>query len=159
MSSVTTAPAPATRTPDMAELASRLRLAVTRLSRLLRQQGDSGLSPTLLAALATVEASGALTLGELAAREQVAPPTITKAVSGLEEQGYVVRRPDTADRRVVRVEITPTGRKLLDRTRTRRNAWLNHRLRTLSPGEIAILAAAADVLERLGEPDPSRPRR
>ncbi len=151
------APAPDnTQSDETVEMAARLRLAVTRLSRLLRQQGDSGLSPTLNAALATIEASGPLTLGDLAAREQVAPPTITKAVGGLEEQGLVSRTTDSADRRVVRVEITPAGRKLLERTRTRRNAWLNQRLHNLSPEEIGHLAAAADVLERLGDPPATR---
>src|SRR5919205_2842653 len=85
-------------TGETAELAGRLRLAVTRLARLMRQQTDTGLSPTLLAALATVESAGPLTLGELACREQVAPPTVTKAVGGLEEQGFLSRTVDPGDR-------------------------------------------------------------
>ena len=134
---------------ESAELAARLRLTVTRLARLMRQQTDTGLSPTLLASLATVESCGPLTLGELATREQVAPPTITKAVSGLEEQGLVVRRVDPDDRRVVRVEVTAEGRRLLESARTRKNAWLARRLRGLDPADLERLTAALDALERL----------
>lgn len=142
---------------DTAELAGRLRLAVTRLARLMRQQTDTGLSPTLLAALATIEAAGPLTLGDLASREQVAPPTITKAVSGLEEHGFVARRVDDTDRRVVRVAITADGRRLLEQTRTRKNAWLAQRLRAVAPEDGARLAAAVDALERLTDAPSPRP--
>lgn len=138
---------------DSAELAGRLRLSVTRLARLMRQETGTGLSPTLLAALATIEAAGPLTLGDLAAREQVAPPTVTKAVTGLEDQGLVVRRVDDADRRVVRVAVTPAGRRLLDAARTRKHAWLARRLQALDPGARARLAGALDALEALSGPD------
>src|SRR5262249_41447673 len=100
-----TVPAPA--------LPARLRLAITRLARRLRQQGETAASPTQLAALATVERDGPLTLGELAAVERVQPPTITAAVGRLEQRGLVQRRIDPDDRRVARVEITPAGRRLL----------------------------------------------
>lgn len=134
---------------DTADLAGRLRLAVTRLARQMRQQTDTGLSPTLLAALATIESAGPLTLGDLAAREQVAPPTITRAVTGLEAEGLVVRRIDQDDRRVARVEVTPAGRKLLERARTRKNAWLARRLRALPSEDAERLADAVAILERL----------
>ena len=140
---------------DTAELAGRLRLAVTRLARQMRQQTDTGLSPTLLATLSTVESAGPLTLGDLALREQVAPPTITRAVTGLEADGLVVRRVDRADRRVVHVEVTPAGRRLLERARTRKNAWLARRLRGSAPEDVERLAQALAALERLaGNPDP-----
>jgi DNA-binding MarR family transcriptional regulator len=141
-------------TQGTAELAGRLRLAVTRLARQMRQQTDTGLSPTLLATLATVESAGPLTLGDLALRERVAPPTITRAVTGLEADGLVVRRVDSADRRVVWVEVTPAGRRLLERARTRKNAWLARRLRDFAPEDVERLAEAVAALERLaGNPD------
>ena len=144
---------------SQAELAGRLRLAVTRLARQMRQQSDTGLSPTLLATLATVESAGPLTLGDLAVREHVAPPTITRAVAGLEAEGLVVRRIDPADRRVARVEVTPAGRRLLERARTRKNAWLARRLRALAPGDAQRLVEAVAILERLaGQPDPEGPK-
>ncbi|MGH9037284.1 MAG: MarR family winged helix-turn-helix transcriptional regulator [Acidimicrobiia bacterium] len=139
---------------DTAELAGRLRLAVTRLARQMRQQTDTGLSPTMLATLATVESTGPLTLGDLALREQVAPPTITRAVTALEADGLVVRRVDPTDRRVARVEVTPAGRRLLERARTRKNAWLARRLRGFPPEDVERLAEAVDALERLaGSPE------
>jgi DNA-binding MarR family transcriptional regulator len=145
---------------DTAELAGRLRLAVTRLARQMRQQTDTGLSPTLLATLASVEGAGPLTLGDLALREQVAPPTITKAVGALEEQGLVARIVDPGDRRVARVEITPAGRQLLERIRTEKNVWLDRRLGSLDPDDLRRLLDAIEALERLteapSEPSPGR---
>ena len=147
-------------TADTAELAGRLRLAVTRLARLMRQETGAGLSPTLLAALASVESAGPLTLGELACREQVAPPTITKAVGALGEQGLVARIVDPGDRRVARVEITPAGRQLLERIRTEKNVWLDRRLGSLDPDDLRRLVNAIEALERLteapSEPSPER---
>ena len=86
-----------------AELASRLRLTVTRLARRLRTQLPGELSPSQLATLATVEHLGPITLGELSAAERVKPPTMTKIVACLEEQGLVSRTVDQSDRRVARV--------------------------------------------------------
>jgi len=131
------------------ELASRLRFAIARLARLLRQQDQSGFGPTLVAALATIERHGPITLGELAGREQVAPPTITKVVEKLEANGLVTRTTDVADRRVNRVALTPKGTKQLAVYRTRRTEWLASRLRDLSPGEHEQLVAALPLLERL----------
>src|SRR5436853_2009335 len=97
------------------QLAERLRLAVTRLARRLRQQSEASASPTQFSALATIERNGPITLGDLAAAEGVQPPTATAAVGRLEQSGLVARRPDEHDRRVVHVEITAAGRKLLAR--------------------------------------------
>jgi DNA-binding MarR family transcriptional regulator len=136
------------------ELPARLRLVITRLARRLRQRGEAHVSPTQLAVLATVERQGPLTLGELAALEQVQPPTITAAVGRLEEHDLLRRRTDTSDRRVVRVEITTAGRKLLERSRSRKNAYLARRLRTLEPDERRTLEEAAAILERVLEEEP-----
>jgi DNA-binding MarR family transcriptional regulator len=132
---------------DPVEVAGRLRMSAFRLTRLLRQQDTEGLPPTLSAALSTVNREGPLTLGELAAHEHVAPPSVTKAVEKLVGLGLVA--PDATDRRVVRVRIPPAGRRRLTQNRTRRTAWLAARLRDLSPADVARLDAAADVLERL----------
>lgn len=141
-----------TSTASDLDLAARLRLAVTRLARRLRQQAEHpGVSPTQIAALSTIERAGPMTLGALAAAEQVAPPTITAAVGKLEEQGLVRREIDAGDRRVVRVEATRAGRKLLASTRTRKNAYLDRRLRSLSPADRETLARAADILEGMLE--------
>ncbi len=126
-------------------------MVVTRLARRLRQQGESAASPTQLAALATIEREGPLTLGELAAIERVRPPTITAAVGRLEEQGLVRRRADRRDRRVAHVEITAPGRRLLAESRSRKTAYLERRLAALSAGERHTLAEAAEILERVLE--------
>ncbi len=95
--------------PAEAELAARLRMAVTRLHRRLRQQAAGGLTPSQASALVGVEHLGSPTLGALAARESVQPPTMTKVVGALEELGYVTRVTDPSDRRVARLTITPAG--------------------------------------------------
>jgi len=143
--------------PSDDQLASRLRFAVARMARLLRQQDQSGFGPTLIAALATIERHGPITLGELAGREQVAPPTITKVVEKLEANGLVTRTTDVADRRVNRVAVTTKGAKQLAVYRGRRTEWLASRLQDLSPDEQERLVAALPVLERLIEVHEVRP--
>jgi DNA-binding MarR family transcriptional regulator len=129
--------------------AGRLRVVVARLARLLRQQDDSGVGPTVHAALVTVETRGPLTLGELAAREQVAPPSITKVVEKLVAAGWVAREVDPDDRRVCRVSITRQGRRHLEADRRRRTEWLAERMSALDAHDVATLSAAIEVLERL----------
>lgn len=140
---------------ELAEVAHRLRLATARLARLLRQQAGTGLSPSQHSVLASIDVKGSLTLGELAAIEQVAPPTITKVVSKLEDDGLVLRTIDDRDRRVARVSISQVGRARLDQSRNRRNAWLTRRLEQADPADIARLADALDVLESLAEAPPA----
>lgn len=137
--------------PTASELAARLRLVVTRLARRLRQQAEPGVSPTGIAALATIERAGPLTLGELAKIERVQPPTITAAVGRLEELGLVERSTDPVDRRVTRVQIETAGRRLLERSRSRKAAYLDRHLRRISAAEQATLAEAAAILERILE--------
>ena len=134
---------------ETAELAGRLRLAVTRLARQLRQTSDSDLSPTQSSVLVTVSTSGPLTLGELAELERVAGPTITKVISLLHEKGLVDKIVDPNDRRFVRVQVTPEGAALIERNRARKTAWLARQLQGLSRDELERLTAAADVLEHL----------
>jgi DNA-binding MarR family transcriptional regulator len=144
-----------TQVAEASEVASRLRLAVARLHRTLRQHADAGLSPSQLSALVAIERHGSMSLGELATYEGVAPPTITGVVARLEADGNVAREPDPADRRVVRVVATAQGRDLVVRARQRKDAWLSRRIAGLTPDEIERLAAALDVIEALGErPEP-----
>jgi DNA-binding MarR family transcriptional regulator len=131
------------------EIADRLRLSTTRLARQLRREAETGLSPSQLSALATVERHGPLTLGALAEREGVAPPTTTRVVRKLEEDGLLARRPDPNDRRVAEVVVTTKARALLSASRRRRTEWLTDRLDRLDVSERARLAAALDVLDAL----------
>jgi DNA-binding MarR family transcriptional regulator len=131
------------------ELAARLRVAVTRLNRRLRQQSLAGLSPAQASALGTVSRGEALTLGEVAALEQVQPPTATRLVSSLEIAGLVARVNDELDRRVVRVKITAEGRRALERIRTLKNAYLRRRLAALDPAEREQAESLTSLLEHL----------
>jgi len=132
---------------DTTELASRLRLGVTRLARKLRQEAEPGITPSLLVALSSIDRAGAMTIGELCAVEQVQPPTMTRIVAALVDAGLVAREPDLADRRVAWVRVTPDGAKLLQRSRRRKDEYLAKHLRHLEPGELAILDEAATILD------------
>ena len=131
------------------ETVTRTRLAVLRLARRLRQQALPGITPSQQSALAAIEHSGPLTLGALAAFENVRPPSITRIVAALETEQWVERTTDPDDRRVTSVQITAWGRRELKRIRVERNAWLADRLALLDDDERARLDAALPVLERL----------
>ena len=133
------------------ELVVRLRLAVGRLARRLRQQAGGEITPSQHSALSSVARLGPVTLGELAAVEQVRPPTMTRIVACLEESGLVDRHARPGDRRVVQVELSAGGRRLLDRSHTRKDAFLAKRLARLDPDEVEALDRAVAVLERLLE--------
>jgi len=134
---------------DATALAARLRLAVTRLARRLRQEAEAGVTPSMLSALSSAERKGSLTMRDLCHAEQVQPPTMTRIVAALVEAGLVVREQDTADGRVAWVTVTTEGRRLLERSRRRKEAYLAKSLRSLEPEELRTLEAAAEILERL----------
>lgn len=138
------------RTAAEPALASQLRMSVMRLGRRLRQQrADDNLTPSQIAALATLDRDGTLTLAELAAREHVQPPSMHRITGALEELGLVTRAPHPTDRRQVLLQVTEAGARLLAEDRKRRDAWLCGRLATLTPDEVKALRAAAPILERL----------
>ena len=139
-----------TSAPSVPEVASRLRLAITRTARRLRQQSDPALSPTQAAALATIERAGPLTPSELARIERVQRPTISRVSARLEETGLIERQPDERDGRGARLRATAEGRRTLRALRSRKTAYLAERL---DPDDLAVLARASDLLERLLEED------
>ncbi len=134
-----------------AELAARLRLTVGRLSRKIRQQGAGEVTQSQVSVLYSVERLGAPTLGELAASEQVQPPSMTRQVDALEAGGLLSRRVEPTDRRIARVELTGSGRKFLQRNRSLRNAYLVQRLTRLAPEERERLGELVALLEHLAE--------
>jgi len=143
---------PAADPPDLdaeAALAARLRLVVTRLNRALRQQVAGGLTPSQISTLATAARLEGPTLGELAAAEQVQPPSVTRMVAALESAGMLERRVDPSDGRVVRVQVTGEGHRTLQRIRSMRNALLARRLRRLSGEERRQVADLVPLLERM----------
>jgi DNA-binding MarR family transcriptional regulator len=137
-------------------LASVLRISVSRLARRLRAErtgglSETGLSDTQLAALAALERHAGLSPGELAAREKVQPPSMTRVIATLEERGLIVRSPHLTDRRQVVLSVTEDGRNVVKESRRLRDAWLTRRLKELTPEERAALRAAAPVLEKLSQ--------
>ncbi|HEY2213716.1 MAG TPA: MarR family transcriptional regulator [Acidimicrobiales bacterium] len=134
------------------ELASRLRQCINRLHRQLRQESLAGLSPAQASALGSVMRLGSPTLGELATREQVQPPTMTRIVASLLDAGQVTRVTDASDRRSARVRLTPAGRRTLERIRTLKTAFLVRRLSELEPVEQSKAEELVALLEHLVEP-------
>ena len=139
------------RTTSRPDLAGHLRHTIVRVARRLRQEAGGELSPSLTAALSTVERHGPLTPSELASRERIQRPTATRVLARLEEEGLIERTADLYDRRSSLVAATTKGSELLEELRTRKTAFLAARLETLTPEERATLEQAADILERVLE--------
>ena len=140
--------------PAETEMADRLHSAAIHLLRRLRREDDAaGIPAPQLSALSVIVfGGGPITLGQLAAAEQVRPPTITKLVVALEEAGLVERETDPDDRRVVRVKATARGTRLLNDGRQRRVASLAASLAALTAADRATLARALSVLENVARP-------
>jgi DNA-binding MarR family transcriptional regulator len=136
-----------------AELAATLRVAVWRAARRMRHESGADITPTLHAALGSVETHGPITAGKLAAHERVSKPTMTRTIRELVDRGWVLRLPDPIDRRVTWLQVTPAGKALLAAARRRTDAYLAQRLKRLTPEDRETLQRATDVLTRLAEQD------
>jgi DNA-binding MarR family transcriptional regulator len=141
------------------EVAARLRLAIGRLARRIRLDTEYGLPPLQHAALATIEVYGPIRLGELAQREGVTAPTMSRVLASLDERGLVARRPDPDDARSVLLSLTDAGRDVLATVRSAHTAMLAARLHRLSAEQVLSLGAALPILELLIEDDPDRSRK
>lgn len=131
-------------------LADKLHSTAIHLLRQLRKEDDaSGLSAPRLSALSVVVFGGPLTLGQLAAAEQVKPPTMTRIVTGLEKDGLVQRLDDPHDRRLTQIRATSKGRNVLAAGRARRVERLATAVRRLGATELAELARGAQLLEEI----------
>lgn len=131
---------------------ARLRLTIGRLYRQMVQASDrQDLTMAQLSALVKIEEHGPLRLGELAAREGVAGPSIIRTISPLTEDGLVRRDPDPKDGRSSFVSLTPTGSKVLNQIRRSRSDFLARRAARLTDAQRAALADAVPVLELLLE--------
>jgi DNA-binding MarR family transcriptional regulator len=147
----TTLRAPDTPRELREELAPRLRWAITRMARRLRQEAGVDLGPSQIAALASVERHGPLSPSELAEVEQIKRPTATRIVRHLEEGGLVGRVKDPEDGRVSILTITAEGRALLKRLRERKTAYLARRLAAMDTEDRRALERAAELLEGMLE--------
>ncbi|WP_434315950.1 MarR family winged helix-turn-helix transcriptional regulator [Leifsonia sp. P73] len=134
------------------DLSSTLRIAVARLSRRLRaEKEDDELSDTQTSTLAFLVREGSGTIGRLSEHERVTPPSMNRTVNHLEQAGYVRRTADAVDGRKVIVVPTESGLRLVTETRRRRDAWLNQRLRTLTPEQRDTLAEAAAIMREIAD--------
>jgi DNA-binding MarR family transcriptional regulator len=139
-----------TEQEELRELATRLHAASIRLLRTLRREDDgTGLSAPRLSALSVVAFAGPLSLTELAAAEQVRPPTMSRIVDALVESGLVTREAAPGDRRSVRIAATAKGVRLMDQGRERRVMALVERLGGLSDADRRELRCAIGTLEQV----------
>jgi DNA-binding MarR family transcriptional regulator len=130
------------------QLAVRLRIAVGRLFRRIRLASND-VPPLQLSTLVSIEEFGPLRLGELANREAVTAPTMTRVLASLDERGLILRSPDPNDARSTRVELSDEGAQVLAEVRSQRTALLDARLARLSEEQRAALTAALPALEAL----------
>jgi DNA-binding MarR family transcriptional regulator len=141
-----------TRNVAPPEVAARLRAAIARLSRKLRQQQPAGqLTLSQWSALVTIETRGAVRIGDLAELEHVSAPTATRLVASLEEAGLLQRVVDEADRRSASVSLNAAGRRALAQARRLRAEQLAKLLATWPAADVAQLVAALPLLERLAD--------
>lgn len=141
--------APARDVATHAETAARLRVAIARLARQLRQHSPGGLTPSQWSALATVEQFGPLRIGDLAEREGVTAPTATRVVASLEEAGLLSRASDPADRRTSYIALTDEARTKLEETRRVQSTELVQRLSGMPAGDVQRLVDLLPILESL----------
>ena len=138
-------------------VAEALRPSLMRISRELRRESRAvGVSAEQVSLLVAIKYSPGIGAGELAARERISPPAMTKHVDRLERDGLVARTPSPDDRRRVGLALTDEGGRVLRRVRSRRTAWLATRLRGLTADELAAVEAAVGPLEKLLHEDEGR---
>jgi DNA-binding MarR family transcriptional regulator len=136
--------------PEILEIADRLHSAAIHLLRLVRRQDTAtGEGPARLSALSVLVFGGPRTLGELAAAEQVKPPTMSRIVAGLARSRLIKITSDPQDARRMRIRATPKGTRLLQKGRELRIADLASQLEVLPPGELAKLGETVEILQRL----------
>ena len=135
---------------EIREMAARLHSVSIRLLRQLRREDDgSGLSAPRLSALSVIAFGGPVSLAELAAAEQVRPPTMSRIVDALLEAKLVTRQVDPSDRRSVSIAATAKGIRLMEAGRERRVRALVDRLDPLADSERRALARGVEILERV----------
>jgi DNA-binding MarR family transcriptional regulator len=139
----------ADRAADPGVLSGELRVAIMHTSRRLRIEGSGdAVTPGQYSVLAALKSTSS-TLRDLAERERVQPPAMTRTVAALVERGLVDRIEDPQDRRQILVSLTPAGRRVLSDARNQRNEWLARRLADLDPAERRLLAEATEILQRM----------
>jgi DNA-binding MarR family transcriptional regulator len=135
---------------DSVELANRLRPALLQLNRYLRREAHAeGITGGQASLLAQIRTSPELGVRDLAAREGISAPAMTRYLDRMEKAGLVVRTRSLEDARRIKLALTPKGVRALRSVRSRRTAWLAERLQKLSPAELAAVGRAIEPLLRL----------
>jgi DNA-binding MarR family transcriptional regulator len=134
-----------------ASTADRLRVAVGRLARKLRQQSLGGLTPSQASVLSTLDRHGPMAMSQMADQESITKPSATGIVGRLVAKGLVSRSPDVGDKRSFIVEISPTGRELIDQRRRERTAYLARRIDSLGEEDHQALERAIELFENMIE--------
>jgi DNA-binding MarR family transcriptional regulator len=141
---------------DAMALADRLRPTLIRLGAAIRRERIAGISPQQVGLLVSIKYKPGVTVGDLAAEDNVSTAAMSKRISRLERDGLVTRTPSEADRRCIGLTLTDEGQRTLRRVRSRRTAWLASRLSALSRDELDAVSAAAEPLAHLLEREERR---
>jgi DNA-binding MarR family transcriptional regulator len=144
---------PTVLAPDTTELANRLRPVLLKLNRELRREIHSlGVTGGQVSLLVAIKYQPGIGVRELAGRERISVPAVSKFVARMEEAGLIRREPVGGDKRRVGLQLTENGHRVLRSVRSKRTAWLAARLRTLDADEVAAIdAAIAPLAELLAE--------
>ncbi|KAF0848068.1 DNA-binding MarR family transcriptional regulator [Nocardia caishijiensis] len=135
---------------DVRALAGDLSLAVVRLTRHLRgRRAEAQISLTQLSALATLARDGAMTPGNLAGKERVQPPSMTRVIASLADLELVQRRPHPTDGRQIIVSLSPAGRALVADETHAREAWMTEQLSNLAPEQLMVLDQAVAIMNQI----------
>jgi DNA-binding MarR family transcriptional regulator len=136
--------------PDTTELANRLRPVLLKLARELRREIHSlGVTGGQVSLLVAINYKPGIGVRELAARERISVPAVSKFVARMEEAGLIRREPVGGDKRRVGLQLTEAGHRVLRSVRSKRTAWLAARLRALDPDELDAVDAAIEPLTQL----------
>lgn len=144
---MTASPLPSRRTEP--PLATRLRITLLRTSRRLRNESAGTLPEGHLSVISALFTQGPLTPGELAGREHVRPPSMTRTLQHLESEGYLERAGHPTDRRQVIISLSPRGDDYIRETRRRRDQWLQRRLASLTRDQRSVLSQAEAILREV----------
>jgi DNA-binding MarR family transcriptional regulator len=137
---------------DSVELAGRLRPVLLQINRYLRREAHAeGVTGGQASLLAQIRMNPDLGVRDLAAREGVSAPAMTRYLDRMEKAGLILRTRSAEDARRIKLALTPKGVRALRSVRSRRTAWLSERLKGLSPCELAAVDRAVEPLLRLVE--------
>ena len=144
------APDAVLRGGQLDEIAEALPRRASDLLRLFLSRTDLPVSRTEAGVLRALSVRP-MRVTELAKQEGVTQPAVTLLVNRLEDRGWVTREADPADRRVVLVTVSAAGAEVFARARAQYRALIHQEMAPLADDEVATLARAIEILDRLIE--------